>query len=79
MPIVSTYSHPLVCGPVLMLHPLDLQSFPHRKGTVAHIGGPAPNVEVKLGGVDDSSVEQGLDPFGEVWNIHLVFGLRLIR
>lgn len=66
IPIISTYIHPLVCGPVLMSHPLDLQSFPNNNGAVAHVGAPAPNVEVKLLDVHDDSIEQGLDPCGEV-------------
>ncbi|GJJ12182.1 hypothetical protein Clacol_006423 [Clathrus columnatus] len=66
VPILSTYSHPLVCGPVLMTHPLDLQSFPTESGSIAHVGAPAPNIEVKLVGIDDKSVEQGNDPSGEL-------------
>jgi len=50
-------------------HPLDLQSFPGDSEphiTVAHVGPPAPNVEVKLVGVLDTSVEKGGDPTGDV-------------
>ncbi|KAF8590544.1 acetyl-CoA synthetase-like protein [Ramaria rubella] len=69
VPIVSAYSHPLVCGPVMASHPLDLQSFPGDSEphfTVAHVGPPATNVEVKLVGVLDSSVEKGGDPTGDL-------------
>jgi len=74
VPIVLTYSHPLICGPILASHPLDLQSFPVSMASGAfnaHIGPPAPNVEVKLSGVDDDAVDAGKDPEGEV--SHLLF------
>jgi hypothetical protein len=50
-------------------HPLDLQTFPSDADphvTVTHVGPPAPNVEVKLVGVLDTSVEKGGDPTGDV-------------
>ena len=69
IPIVYVHSHPLVCGPVMASHPLDLQSFPNDSEphvTITHVGPPAPNVEVKLAGVLDTSVEKGGDPTGDV-------------
>ena len=50
-------------------HPLDLQCFPEEPEghiTVAHVGPPACNVEIKLVGVLDTSVEKGGDPAGDV-------------
>jgi long-chain acyl-CoA synthetase len=65
IPIVSAYSHPLVCGPITSSHPLDLQSFPTSAESVTHVGPPSPNIEAKLVEVD-SSIEQGGDPTGFV-------------
>lgn len=53
----------------MVSHPLDLQTFPgdvEPRLTLAHVGPPAPNVEVKLVGVLESSVETGGDFVGEV-------------
>ena len=69
IPIVYAHTHPLVCGPVMASHPLDLQSFPgdpDPQVTMAHVGPPAPNVEVKLVGVLEASVEKGGDITGDV-------------
>lgn len=67
VPIVMTYSHPVVCGPVLASHPLDLQSFPAGfTSDMAHVGPPAPNMEAKVKGVDEGKVNEGQDPEGEV-------------
>ncbi|KAG6832418.1 hypothetical protein H0H87_001578 [Tephrocybe sp. NHM501043] len=65
IPIVNAYTHPLVPGPVLASHPLDLQDFPTLKDSlIAHVGPPSVNIEAKLIGLDDEKVEQGADPTG---------------
>ncbi|XP_006458425.1 hypothetical protein AGABI2DRAFT_183462 [Agaricus bisporus var. bisporus H97] len=67
VPLVNTFTHPLVAGPVLASHPFDLQDFTEegvsseKKG---HVGPPSVNVEAKLTGVDDEKVENGGDPAG---------------
>ncbi|KAF7322810.1 Acetyl-CoA synthetase [Mycena chlorophos] len=61
IPVINCFSHPLVSGPVLASHALDLQDL----GTkVAHSGPPSINVEAKLVGVDDEVIEGGGDPSG---------------
>ncbi|KAG6866098.1 hypothetical protein C0991_008850 [Blastosporella zonata] len=68
IPIVNAYTHPLVPGPVLASHPLDLQDFPTLKDSlVAHVGPPSVNIEAKLIGLDDEKVEQGADPMGQLF------------
>jgi long-chain acyl-CoA synthetase len=69
MPLVNCFTHPLVPGPVLASHPLDLQDF----STVvdggiptAHVGPPSVNIETKLVDVNDALVENGGDPAGEL-------------
>jgi long-chain acyl-CoA synthetase len=71
VPFVNSHIHPLVAGPVLASHPLDLQIFPSPpKNTTdpfayaAHVGPPSVNAEVKLINVQDKSVENGEDPVG---------------
>jgi long-chain acyl-CoA synthetase len=64
VPIINCYSHPLVAGPVLASHPLDLQDLSTEGVTVAHTGPPSINVEAKLVGVEDELVENGADPVG---------------
>jgi long-chain acyl-CoA synthetase len=67
VPIVNCFSHPLVPGPVLASHCLDMQDFSTvTDGSVqrAHVGPPSVNTEAKLIGVDDASVEKGGDPVG---------------
>ncbi|RDB24239.1 Long-chain-fatty-acid--CoA ligase 5 [Hypsizygus marmoreus] len=66
IPLINSYTHPLVPGPVLASHPLDLQDFPAatNESSVAHVGPPSVNTEVKLVGVDDEAVENGADPVG---------------
>lgn len=79
MPLVLAHSHPQVSGPVLATHPLDVQTFPVDAPTtgspaadnyafsyLAPVGAPSINVEVKLKGVDDASVENGNDPVGRL-------------
>ncbi|KAI0818899.1 hypothetical protein BC629DRAFT_1579348 [Irpex lacteus] len=79
-PLVNAYIHPLVAGPVLASHPLDLQTFPtETSGSTASaadtyaftylapVGSPAINVEAKLIGVDDNVIESGGDPVGSLW------------
>ncbi|KAI0693739.1 acetyl-CoA synthetase-like protein [Cytidiella melzeri] len=80
VPLVNAYTHPMVAGPVLASHPLDLQTFPAETASsstsaadtyaftyLAPVGSPAINIEVKLAGVDDSAVESGADPTGSLW------------
>jgi len=68
IPLVNAFIHPLVPGPVLASHPLDLQDFPsldeNAPSSVAHVGPPSVNTEVKLVGVDDNVIESGGDPVG---------------
>ncbi|TFK42886.1 hypothetical protein BDQ12DRAFT_676954 [Crucibulum laeve] len=69
VPLVNTFIHPLVAGPVLASHAFDLQDFPAVTNDVlpspaAHCGPPSVNVEAKLVGVDDELVENGADPSG---------------
>lgn len=69
VPLINSYTHPLVPGPVLASHPLDLQDFPPLvndalSSPIAHVGPPSVNTEVKLVGLDDSLVEAGADPSG---------------
>lgn len=76
VPFSHVYTDPSVAGPVMSSHMLDLQSFPAIEttsasaqgvfGPLAHVGPPTINVEVKLVGVDDASVEAGASPVGEV-------------
>jgi long-chain acyl-CoA synthetase len=69
VPLVHVHAHPAVAGPVTASHALDVQVFPVGSGEfkdVAHAGPPAINVEAKLVGVDDDSVEKGEDPAGEL-------------
>ncbi|GJE86971.1 acetyl-CoA synthetase-like protein [Phanerochaete sordida] len=80
VPIVLVHSHPQVSGPVLATHPLDVQSFPADSASpgasaadnytfsyLATVGAPTINVEAKLKGVDDDSVEDGGDPAGHLY------------
>lgn len=80
VPLVFAHSHPQVSGPVLATHPLDVQSFPAEAGSsgssaadnyafsyLASVGAPSINVEAKLKGVDDDSVEDGGDPVGSLF------------
>ncbi|KAH9901222.1 acetyl-CoA synthetase-like protein [Cubamyces lactineus] len=80
VPIIHAHSHPLVAGPVFASHALDLQTFPvvnpggaHTSAADAYaftylapVGPPSVNVEAKLTGVDDSAIEAGSDPAGEL-------------
>lgn len=57
-------------------HMLDLQAFPVIEdnrvnaegsfGSMAHVGPPTINIEVKLVGVNDAAVEAGASPVGAV-------------
>lgn len=81
VPLVNTYTHPLVSGPVLASHPLDLQTFPNEQPSsssksaaenytftyVAPVGPPAVNVEAKLTGIDEDAIENGGDPVGTLF------------
>lgn len=77
VPLVNAYTHPLVSGPVLASHPLDLQTFPNEQTSssrsaaenytftyVAPVGPPAVNVEAKLVEIQEDAVENGSDPVG---------------
>jgi len=78
IPIVNAHIHPAVAGPVLASHPLDLQTFPTTPSTSSNaadnfsftyqapVGPPTINIEAKLAGVDDASVEAGGDPIGSL-------------
>jgi len=81
VPLVNAYTHPLVAGPVLASHPLDLQTFTAEPASsttssaadtyaftyLASVGSPAINIEAKLTGVDDNAVENGADPVGSLY------------
>lgn len=68
VPLVNSFTHPLVPGPVLATHPLDLQDFSGGdiSADTAHSGPPTINVEAKLVGVNDDLVEKGADPVGTI-------------
>ena len=72
VPIVNAHEHPLVAGPVFFSHPLDFQELAGNGSVntefagIAHVGPPSINVEAKIVGVDDATVEKGADPVGEV-------------
>lgn len=80
VPLVNAHTHPVVAGPVLASHPLDLQTFPVTPATPgslasdnfafayqAPVGPPSINIEAKLTGVDDAAVENGADPIGALF------------
>jgi long-chain acyl-CoA synthetase len=60
VPMVNAYTNPVSTAPIFASHVLDVQEFPGH----AHVGPPGINVEVKLIGVDDKTVEGGGDPMG---------------
>jgi long-chain acyl-CoA synthetase len=71
VPLVNSHTHPLAAGPLFATYPSDLQTFPTPSqdttdpfAHIAHVGSPSTNVEAKLAGVDDESVENGTDPVG---------------
>ncbi|KAJ7489896.1 hypothetical protein B0H11DRAFT_2010871 [Mycena galericulata] len=64
VPLINCFSHPLVAGPVLASHALDLQDLSAEGSTTAHTGPPSINIEAKLVGVEDEPVENGSDPVG---------------
>ncbi len=67
VPLVITYTHPLVAAPVLATHPQDVQTFAVTSDQdIAPVGPPTVNIEVKLVDVDDGAVERGVDPEGEL-------------
>ncbi|KAG8687443.1 hypothetical protein FRC09_013485 [Ceratobasidium sp. 395] len=72
VPIVRAHIHPLSASPILASHPLDLQRhFPATGGSrmskdPLHVGPPAPSVEIKLINVNESDIEAGNDPRGEM-------------
>ncbi|KAH9946257.1 acetyl-CoA synthetase-like protein [Epithele typhae] len=81
VPVIYAHVHPLVAGPVLASHALDLQTFPPTSPAspagsaadayaftyLAPVGPPSVNVEAKLTGVDDNAVEGGADPVGALY------------
>ncbi|KAG8735196.1 hypothetical protein FRC12_018181 [Ceratobasidium sp. 428] len=72
VPIIRAHIHPLSASPILASHPLDLQRhFPATGGSrmskdPLHVGPPAPSVEIKLINVNESDIEAGNDPRGEM-------------
>ena len=58
--------HASTSGPIFATHAFDLQSLPSVEGEQAHVGAPSVNVEIKLIGVDDATIERGNDPKGEL-------------
>lgn len=79
MPLIFTHNHPQVSGPVLATHALDVQSFPAETASsgasaadnyafsyLSAVGAPTVNIEAKLVGVDDTLVESGGDPVGNL-------------
>jgi len=73
VPFVNVFTHPIIAAPVLASHALDLQDFylttddKTTSKAVAPTGPPGVNVEVKLVGVMDESVEKGGDPSGDLF------------
>jgi len=72
VPFVYAEASPLVAGPVLASHPLDLQIFStsakaDQFSAIAPVGPPSINVEVRLAGVDDATVQAGGDPVGQLF------------
>ena len=61
---MNAFTHPLVAGPILSSHSLDLQDFPAQDIASAHVGPPTINVEARLLGVSDAAIEKGADPEG---------------
>ncbi|TCD65411.1 hypothetical protein EIP91_002710 [Steccherinum ochraceum] len=79
IPVVNSYIHPAVTGPIFASHPLDLQTFPSippvQTASAAEnysftydgaVGPPTVNIEAKLLGVNDPAVEGGSDPVGSL-------------
>lgn len=71
VPFVHAESSPLAAGPIFASHPFDLQMFASSGkfdgfSTIAPVGAPSINVEVKLAGVNDTEVQAGGDPVGEL-------------
>lgn len=72
IPYVNAVSSDLVCGPLFASYPHDLQTHPSSEAgnafeNIAHVGAPTVSLEVKLVGVDDTTIEEGKDPVGEVY------------
>ncbi|KIY67707.1 acetyl-CoA synthetase-like protein [Cylindrobasidium torrendii FP15055 ss-10] len=61
---VNAYTHPVVAGPILASHPLDLQTFPGPDTAPAHVGPPAINIEARLLNVSDAAIKADGDPEG---------------
>lgn len=72
IPYINAVSSDLVCGPLFASYPYDLQTHPSSEvgsefEKIAHAGAPTVSLEVKLVGVDDTVIEEGKDPVGEVY------------
>lgn len=65
VPFVNARIHPVSTAPIFASHPLDLQTF--APSSIAHVGPPVINVEVKLKEVNDGEVESGKDPVGKLF------------
>jgi long-chain acyl-CoA synthetase len=66
VPLINAHMHASTSGPIFATHAFDLQALPSAEGEQAHAGAPSVNVEVKLIGVDDATMERGNDPKGEL-------------
>jgi long-chain acyl-CoA synthetase len=71
IPLVIAHIHSFSAGPLFASHSGDLQIFPAPSQNttdpfayISHVGPPSANVEAKLVGVEDDSVENGSDPVG---------------
>lgn len=65
-PLAFALAHPLSAAPLCATHPLDVQTFTVDDISPAPVGPPVCNIEAKLTGVDDTAVEKGADPVGEL-------------
>lgn len=69
VPVSHIHIHLLSTSALFASHPYDLQITPEGENSKHggwHYGPPTANVEIKLTGVDESTVEQGGDPEGLV-------------
>lgn len=67
VPLINVHTHGSATGPLFATNASDMQIFPSSATPEpAHVGAPSINLEAKLVGVDDSLVEMGADPIGEI-------------
>jgi long-chain acyl-CoA synthetase len=69
VPVSHIHIHLLSTSALFASHPYDLQITPEGEETRRggwHYGPPTANVEIKLTGVDEGTIEQGRDPEGLV-------------